>query len=221
MYANPLTRGLEKANRFYLIQNPKHIKNKGGFFKMDKKVIIGIIVAIVVVALAGYFLLTSGNTTLVAEDLQVIAPGNYSASSDFSAAAGDVNVSFVPQKGTSNKEFVNKFFKAVMANGKNAGYENITNKSINGTEAYEFAAHPGNLKNVSTEREATAEGEAWTTYPPEFAAPFEGNVDHFRSVYYVKDDKVYVLTFTTGNASTNLYTPEIDGIINSIAPVQK
>jgi hypothetical protein len=188
---------------------------------MDKKVIIGIIAAIAVVAIAGYFLLSSGNVTLVAEDLQVTVPGNYTAVGEVSASAGDVNISFVPQKGSSNKEFVEKFFKAVMANGKEAGYENITNKSINGTDAYEFAAHPDKLKNVSSEREATAEGEAWTTYPPEFAAPFEGNVDHFRTVYFVKDDKVYVLSITAGNASTNLYTPEIEGIINSLAPVQK
>lgn len=188
---------------------------------MDKKVIIGIIVAIVVILLAGYFILNTGDKILVAENLQVTVPGNYTADSEFSAHAGDLNVSFIEQKGSPNNDFVNKFFKAVKVNGKDAGYENVTNKTINGTNAYEIAAHPDKLKNVSTEREATAEGEAWTTYPPEYAAPFGGEVDHFRSVYYVKDDKVYVLTFTANNASTNLYTPEIDGIINSLAPAAK
>ena len=61
----------------------------------------------------------------------------------------------------------------------------------------------------------------WTTYPPEFAAPFDGGVDHFRTVYYVNGDKTYTLQITAANATTNLYTPEIDAIINSIAPVKK
>ena len=78
-----------------------------------------------------------------------------------------------------------------------------------------------NLKNVSSEKEAVAGGEAWTTYPPDFATPHEGDVNHFRSVYFVKDDKVYVLSFTTTNPSTSLYTHEIDGIINSLAPAAK
>lgn len=186
---------------------------------MDKKVIIGIIVAIVVILLAGYFILNTGDKILVAENLQVTVPGNYTADSEFSANAGDINITFIEQKGLPNNDFA-KFFKAVSVNGKDAGYENVTNKTINGTAAYELAAHPDKLKNISTEREATAEGEAWTTYPPEFVAPYE-KVDHFRSVYYVKDDKVYVLSITAGNASTNLYTPEIDGIINSLAPAAK
>ena len=42
-----------------------------------------------------------------------------------------------------------------------------------------------------------------------------------KKIYFVKDDKVYVLSFTTTNPSTNLYTHEIDGIINSLAPVAK
>ena len=188
---------------------------------MDKKVIIGIIIAIVVIILAGYFILNIGDKTLVAGDLQVTVPGNYTADTEFAAHAGDLNVSFIEQKGTTNKDFVDKFFKAVSVNGKNSGYENITNKTVNGTNAYEFAAHPNNLKNVSSEKEAVAGGEAWTTYPPDFATPHEGNVNHFRSVYFVKDDKVYVLSFTTTNPSTSLYTPEIDGIINSLAPAAK
>lgn len=189
---------------------------------MDKKVIIGVVIAIVAILLVvGFFVLGNSPVTLVADDMQVTLPGNYSASSDFAASAGDINISFMERKGSADKDFHEKFFKSIVANGKGSGYENITNKTLNDTKIYEFAAHPKNLKNVSSEREATSEGEAWTVYSPDFAAPEPNGVDHFRSVFYIKGDKVYCLYITAGNSSTNLYTPEIDGIINSIAPAAK
>ena len=189
---------------------------------MDKKVIIGIIVAIVAIALVGFYIISTAEVTLIAEDAQITLPGNYTANGDFAASAGDVNISIVEQKGSTDKDFVAQFFKAISANGKDAGYENVTNKTINEYTVYEFAAHPDKLQNVSSDKEATADGgEMWTTYPPEFAAPFDGGVDHFRTVYYVNGDKTYTLQITAANATTNLYTPEIDAIINSIAPVKK
>jgi hypothetical protein len=188
---------------------------------MDKKtkIIIGV-VAVVAIVLVGYFILTSGDVTMVAEDAQITLPHNYSVDNNIVAKAGDVNVSFMPLKGTDLK-FEKEFFGAIEANGKDAGYENITNTTINGYTAFDFAAHPDKLKNVSTERKSTDEGEAWTTYPPEAVAYFDHPVDHFRTVNFVKDNKVYTLRVYTDNPDTSLYTSEIDGIIKSIAPVKK
>jgi hypothetical protein len=190
---------------------------------MDNKVLIGIVVAIIAIALVvGFFFLSNSEVVLVADDLQVTLPGNYTADSDFSASAGSVNISFVKQKSSSiDKGFYEKFFKTLMAHGKEAGYENITNRTVNDTTLYEFGAHPNNIQNMSSDREATAEGEAWTVYTRDLSAPFEDGVDHFRTVYYIKGDNVYTLYITTTNSTTNLYTPEINSIIDSVAPAEK
>jgi hypothetical protein len=189
---------------------------------MEKKtkIIIGVVIAIIAIVLVGLFIIGSGEVTLQAEDLAIKLPNNYTVDNNAVASAGDVNISFAPQLGV-DKKFEEKFFGAIKDNGKAAGYENITNKTINGIPSFEFAAHPDKLQNVSSNREYTSEGETWTTYPPEAVSYFQNPVDHFRTVDFLKDDKVYTLQIFTNNPNTNLYTPEIEAIINSVAPVSK
>lgn len=185
------------------------------------KIIIGVVIVIIAVAIIGFYLSTA-EVTLAADDAQITLPSNYTVKDKIIASSGDTNISFVPQKGTSSdKDFENKFFGAIKSNGKAAGYKNVTNKTINGYTVHEFAANPNKLKNVSTDHKDTSEGVAWTTYPPETVAYFDDPVDHFRNVNYIKGDNVYTLKIYTSNPDTNLYTPEIEKIINSIAPVEK
>lgn len=188
----------------------------------NTKIIIGVIV-VVAILLVGFFILSNQEGHLIADDTQVTVPSNYSVQNDLAASAGDVNISFVAQKGsTSSKQFENEFFGALKANGKASGYKNVTNKTINGYTAHEFAGTLDKLKNVSTNEKSTSDGGiSWTTYPPEAVAlTTDGKVDHFRAVNYLKGDDVYTLRIYTSNPDTNLFTPEIDKIIDSIAPVE-
>ena len=188
---------------------------------MDNRIIIGVVVVVAAIAAVGFYMVSTADVILYADDMQITLPHNYTADSDFSAAAGDVNISFVAQKGTTGKDFYEKFFKTISTNGKEAGYENVTNKTIGDIKVYEFTAHPSQLKNVSSNKEATSEGEEWTVYPPEVSAPFDKGVDHFRTVQYIKRDNVYTLSIPTTNPSANLYTKEINTIVDSIAPAAK
>ena len=138
---------------------------------------------------------------------------------NFVAVRDDMNITFTPIIG-SDEASQNQFFSAIKANGKDAGYENVTNKTVNGYTVQEFAAHPDKLKNVSTPKEYSGNEESWTEYSPAAAGYFDGPIDHFRSVTFMKDGKQHVLMFFTNNATVNLYTPEIEGIIDSIGPIE-
>ncbi|WP_295113941.1 hypothetical protein [uncultured Methanobrevibacter sp.] len=169
---------------------------------------------------AGWFDFLGGDKHLIAEDSQVTVPGNYTVDDKGILASSDtINMTFSVFKNSDDK-FETKFFNAVKSDGKSAGYENITNKTVNGYTIHEFAANPKNLKNLTAETQVEGSDEAWITFPPEIAAPFDNPVDHFRSVTYLKDGKEVKLVIFTGNATVDLYSSEINGIIDSIAPVE-
>ena len=192
---------------------------------MDKKtilIILGVIVALAVIIFIGLIALGSSEFTMEGDAAQVTVPGNYTYDDKaFVASSQDgVNITITPIQGTTN-DMLLKFYGAVRDNGKDSGYENVSNKTINGYNVYEYAGHPDQLKNVSTNREVSGNYESWTEYPPEAAAVFTTPVDHFRAVIFEKDGKINQMNIYTDNSSTNLYTPEIDAIINSIAPITK
>ena len=165
---------------------------------------------------AGWFDFLGGEKQLVGEGSQVTVPSNYTVDDKkIAASCNDINITLTPQKSSDDK-FEKKFFSAVKSNGKSAGYENVTNETVNGYTLHEFAAKTAKLKNLTASTEVAGSDEAWITFPPEIAAPFDDPVDHFRAVTYIKDGKEHKLVIFTNNSATNLYTPEIDGIINSI-----
>lgn len=165
---------------------------------------------------AGWFDFLGGEKQLVGEGSQVTVPSNYTVDDKkIAASCNDINITLTPQKSSDDK-FEEKFFSAVKSNGKSAGYENVTNETVNGYTLHEFAAKTAKLKNLTASTEVAGSDEAWITFPPEIAAPFDDPVDHFRAVTYIKDGKEHKLVIFTNNSATNLYTPEIDGIINSI-----
>ena len=127
---------------------------------------------------------------------------------------------FTPQSSSDGK-FEDEFFSAIKSKGKSAGYENVENKTVNGYTVHEFSAHPDKLKNLTAPTTVEGSDEAWITYPTDIAAPFQGDVDHFRSVTFIKDGKEHKLLIYTNNPSVDLYTSDIEGIINSIGPIEK
>ena len=194
---------------------------------MDIKRILAIAIIVLAVfsclsvASAGLFDFLSGDKFLQGEDAQVKVPSNYTVDDkNMVASCNGVNLSFITQKSSDNK-FGSEFFAAIKENGKEAGYENVTNRSVNGYTIYDFAGHPSKLKNVTIPTEVPGSVAAWIEYPPDIAAPFDHPVDHFRSVTFNKDGKEYRLLISTNNSTTNLYTSEIEGIINSIEPMKK
>lgn len=91
---------------------------------------------------------------------------------------------------------------------------------MNNYTVHEFAGHPAKLKNMTVPITYAGSDAAWMEYPPELAAPFDHPVDHFRSVTYVKDGKEHKLLIYTNNKTADLYTSEIEGIIDSISPME-
>lgn len=169
---------------------------------------------------AGWFDFLGGESHLEGDGSQITVPSNYTLDDKkLVASCGDINITFTPQLSTDDK-FEDEFFGAIKTNGNESGYENVTNKTVNGYTVHEFAAHPDKLKNVTVSTEVEGSDEAWIEFPPEIAAPFNDPVDHFRSVTFIKDGKEHKLIILTNNATTSLYNSEIDGIINSIAPME-
>ncbi|WP_407413745.1 hypothetical protein [Methanobrevibacter sp.] len=171
------------------------------------------------IASAGLFDFLSGEQYLQDDNSQVTIPSNYTVDDKkIVASCKGINISLVAQKSVDDK-FETEFFNAVNEGGKEAGYENVSNKTINGYTVHEFAASPSKLKNLTGT--SSREDVAWIEYPPQIAAPFDNPVDHFRSVTFIKDGKEHRLLISTNNTADNLYTPEIEGIINSIGPLKK
>ena len=194
---------------------------------MNIKKILAIVIIVLAVfsclsiASAGFFDFLSGEKFLEGDNTQVKVPSNYTVDDKkMVASCNGINISFVAQKSTDNK-FESDFFAAIKENGKEAGYENVTNRTVNGYTIYDFAGHPSKLKNMTVPTVVPGSDAAWIEYPLFFFAPFDKPVDHFRSVTFIKDGKEHKLLISTNNATANLYTSEIEGIINSIGPMKK
>ena len=189
-----------------------------------KKILVVAIIVLAVfcclsIASAGLFDFLSGEQFLQDDDSQVKIPSNYTLDEKkLVASCKGINISLTSHK-SSDKNFETEFFNAVKEGGKDAGYENVSNKTINGYTVHDFAASPSKLKNLTGS--SSKADIAWVEYPPEIAAPFDNPVDHFRSVMFIKDGKEHRLLISTNNTADNLYTPEIEGIINSIGPLKK
>ena len=169
---------------------------------------------------AGLFDFLSGDQFLQGDGSQVKIPSNYTVDDKKIAAnCGDINITLTPQRSTDDK-FQQEFFDALLKFGKDAGYENVTNRTVNGYTIHEFSAHPDKLKTINAPTTVEGSDEAWIEFTPELAAPFDNPVDHYRSVTYIKDGKEHVLLIFTNNSTVNLYNSEINEIVDSIAPME-
>ena len=191
-----------------------------------KKILILAIIVLTVfsclsVVSAGLFDFLSGEQFLQGDDSQVKIPSNFTIDDKkVVAIRDDMNISFIAQR-HSDEKFEDQYFNAIKEYGKDAGYENVTNKTVNGYTVHDFAAHSDNLKNLTAPTVVEGSDEASITFPPNIALPSDDPIDHFRSVTFIKDGKEHKLVFFTNNATVNLYTPEIEGIIDSIGPIDE
>ena len=189
---------------------------------MEKKmkIIIGVVVVILAILIAGFLLLSNADTTIIGNDAQITMPSNYTLDEMGVATAGNTSVMFTPVI-DGDKSSESEWYNALKSNGKDAGYENVTSSKVNGYTVYEYAGHPDKLKNVSTDHVTTGSTTTWKTFEPYFPFGSTADVDHYRMLSFTKGDKVNYLTFFTADPDTSLYTSEIDEIINSVGPVEQ
>lgn len=191
---------------------------------MNKKIIAIIAVAIVAVVGIGLFVLGSGDITLEALDASVKLPNNFTVDDRGVASAGDIKVQLIGS--SDSPDILTSFMGTVAKKGADAGYKDYKNGTIGNFTFYEFTAIPKELKNISTDRQSTSEGETWTEYPPQMVLGMLGdtsNVEKVREVVFVntKNNQITTLLIYTNNTNVDLHTPEIDKIVNSIEPLKR
>lgn len=189
---------------------------------MNKKILIGVIVVVIVAILGVLYMVGSSDLTLVAGDDVVTLPSEYMLDDKGIAYKDDVGVLFAPVM-SGNASAEKELFDALKSNGKDAGYKKIKTDEINGFKVYEFSAAPDKLKTVSSDRVSSGDYEYWHDYAP--YKPYEGmtnmDVAKYRYVGYVKDNKISELIIFTNNTNVDLYSDEINGIVNSISIAEK
>ena len=191
---------------------------------MDKKIIAVIAVVIVAVIAIGLFVIGSSYVTLEALDASVTLPNNFTVDDKGVATAGDVKVQLIGS--TDNSDVLSSFMATVAKKGSDSGYKDYKNGTIGEFTYHEFTANPKELKNLTTDRQTTSEGETWMEYPPDMILGMindTSNVVKIREVDFIntKTNKITTLLVYTNNTDADLNSPEINNIVNSIAPLQK
>ena len=189
---------------------------------MDKKVIIAIIAVILVAIIGAVLFLGSSETTLYAGDNYITLPSDYLVDENGVAYNNDTGVVFIPVVG-GNASDQKMIFDTLKAKGKDAGYNNVTTTKINGYDVYEFSADPNKLKTVTTDKVISGNYETWKEISPYL--PYKDLTDmdvvKYRYVGYIKDNKTNELYIFTNNTKTDLYSSDIEKIINSIAVAEE
>ena len=184
------------------------------------KIIIGVVVAILAILIAGILILANTDITMVGNDAQITVPSNYLLDDNGVATDGNTSIMFTGIM-DGNKDNEAEWYAALKSNGKDSGYKNITSSKVNGYKTYEFAGNPDKLKNFSSDKVTSGNLVTWKTFEPYLPFGSSADVDHYRMISFVKGDTVNYLTFYTNDPDTSLYTPEIESIINSIGPVEE
>jgi hypothetical protein len=189
---------------------------------MDKKILIGIIAVVVVAILGGLFLIGSSDVTLFAGDNTITLPSDYIIDDKGVAYNGDVGVMFLPVMG-GNASAQKELFDTLKSKGSDAGYKNVTTDKVNGFKLYQFVANPDKLQKVSSDRVSSGNYETWKEYEPYI--PYKDFTDmkvvKYRYVGYVKGDSIDELYIFTNNTDVDLYSSDINNIVNSIAVAEK
>ena len=190
---------------------------------MNKKVIIAIVIVIIVAILGVLFLVGSANVTLIAGDTSLTLPNDYVVDEKGIAYNGDIGIMYSPVMG-GNASDQDTLFKALKSNGKDAGYKNVTTDNVNGFKLYEYTANPDKLKKVSTDKVQSGDYETWKEYDPYIPYKDVTSMDvvKFRYIAYLNNDKnsLSELYIFTNNTDVDLYSKDMDSIINSIAFVE-
>lgn len=183
---------------------------------MDKKmkVILAIVIVVIIAAAGVFFYLSTRDVTLEGTGAQVTLPNSFKLDNKGYASNGTVKVMMSGILGETN--ISTTFLNAIKASGNVSGYQNYTEKDINGYKAVEFAANPKDLKTLKS-----GSSTEWIEFPPEPIVDASGanvSCDHLREVNYVgpNNSTINKLVIYTDDPNVNLYTPEINKIVDSI-----
>lgn len=189
---------------------------------MDKKfkIIIAVIAVIIIAIIGAIFILGNSAQTLEGSGATLTIPKDYEINFEKGYATKD-DVTIMFSGIMSDPKFTTDLYKALEANGKNSGYENITEDNINGFKAYEYAAKTDNRVMVKY-----GSSTEWTEYTPlNFTDASGQNIpsDHYRVIDYISPNNSTMneLVIFGKNPDTDLYSNEITEMINSISVKQK
>lgn len=184
------------------------------------KIIIAVVVVILLAVIGGIFVLGSAEQTLETPTSSITIPNDYTIDYERGTATkDDITITFISILG--DPKDATELYKALSANGKGSGYENITNDTINGYKAYEYAAKTDNRTVVKY-----GSSTEWVEYSPLNLTDYTGQKipsDHYRLIDYVSPNNSATeeLVIFAKNPDTDLYTDEINEIINSITLLEK
>lgn len=173
--------------------------------KTNGKIVVAVISICLVIIVAGLLIYDSFGITVEGEGAAVKVPNSFGFDEEGFLTNDEYTVFLCPVIDAAPKDEA-KFFKVIKSNGKSSGYENVTSKTINGYKVYDYAASPHKLKNVTS---------GGVTYEPYLPFGID-DCDHFRIVTYVKGETVNYLIIFTDYPDVDLYTPEVEKIIDSV-----
>lgn len=160
----------------------------------------------------------NNNLTIQNDNMEITLPSTYEVDEKKGIATdGDVEIRF---SGMLNSlPSFGDYYKAVQSSN-NSGYTNVSVDNINEFKVYQFAVITDKVEVLTYN---TSHG--LKEYAPVNLTYDNGeNIksDHYRRVFYRQGNSsvIYGLTIITDNPKTDLYTTEINNIVNSISVVE-
>lgn len=181
----------------------------------NMKIIIAVVVVILLALVAAFAMFSNSDQYLLGTGADLTVPSTFELDQDkLTASNDDVILIFNGILGNTNE--VSDFYKAISENGKSAGYQNISEDTINGFKVYEYEADPHNLTTLKY-----GSSTKWIEYEPTNLTDGTGSkidTTHFRKVYYISPNNSVAneLTIIAKNPGADLHSKEIEDIIHSI-----
>ena len=188
---------------------------------MEKNKIIGIILALVVLAVIGYGAYTMFNTTsntLAVNDTFITVPDGYSIDNETNIASnGNVNIVFVTA--SSGAEYQMNFSKMLNECGNSSGYSNIREDDVNGFKIYEYGGKCSEFKNMSSTEHTSDATVTHTMYPQYFYDKTDTEIhpEYVRVLNIItpsnEADQIVVFSNDSG---ADLYSQEVNDTIRTL-----
>jgi len=188
---------------------------------MEKNKIIGIIVAVVilaVVAYAAYTMFNIASNTIVVNDTQITLPDGFSIDNRTNIASkGNVNIMFV--SGSTGVDQQEKFFKMLNECGNSSGYSNIKEDNVNGFKIYEYSGKNGEFKNMTNTEHNSDATVINTIYPQYFYDKTDTEIhpEYVRVLNIItpSNEADQILVFSN-DSGADLYSQEINDTIRTL-----
>ncbi len=160
----------------------------------------------------------NNNLTIQNDNMEITLPSTYEVDEKKGIATdGDVEIRF---SGMLNSfPSFGDYFKAVQSSN-NSGYTNLSVDNINEFKVYQFAVITDKVEVLTYNSSHGLKEYAHVNLTYDNGENIKS--DHYRRVFYRQGNSsvIYGLTIITDNPKTDLYTTEINNIVNSISVVE-